>query len=269
MTKNKILAVGVLILSIGGAYLINFSGFNNSEGNDLTIDILDSLKKNSPRFGFEASANQLALALPQKNGEAQKESDNLTDWLAETYGQALVITNPSGPQTINGESGITPPDAEKLNSLVAENIKNGITFPTFEEKDIKIIKDNSIEQQKVFLKNWGGLAQKDFKEINKSITEMLGEFVQDKKSGMLERYLADIPKHTQNLLALPVPEKWKDVYLANLNLWNKKIAVYSAIQNYLDDPLKSVIALNEIEKIGEEHYGLELVVNGWIKELND
>ena len=74
----------------------------------------------------------------------------MTDALINGYLREFAALNQNGPQTINGKTGIKPISEETFQNLIVEKISEDIAFEYFSEKDIKISKDDSKENQMTY-----------------------------------------------------------------------------------------------------------------------
>lgn len=202
----------------------------------------------------------------QNNGNLK--TDNLTELLIQEYEKEFLKLNQNGPQTINGKTGIKPISEESFQNLIEKKVSEDISFEYFSEKDIKISEDNSVEAQGNYLNLFGAIIQKNFGNFKTPITDIIDRAIEKQKTDDLEKYLNIASNQINDLLALETPSRWKEFHLQNLNLWQKKLTVYTAILNYKDDPLKGVIALKQVENLIDESENIQTVLENRIKELN-
>jgi hypothetical protein len=66
-----------------------------------------------------------------------------------------------------------------------------------------------------------------------------------------------------------VPQQLKTWHLQSVNLWEKKIIVFRAILNMGSDPLKTILAMKEVDGINKETVNLQNVMNDFIGDLNN
>lgn len=263
-TKRRVFALAIILCGIIVAVSISASGPKKSVS-ALAIGTKDSRSKN-PYLEFNRIGSGYPLPTLQKG--ADNGDLNLTDTLAESYLAEILRKNPSGPQLVEGEQKITLPGEQAFGDILdkyAEEIGNSYIF---EEKDIKLTNNVSKEAGLAYLQKLNEINEKNFGKFDKTIVEVLDLWMKRQNSKPLEQYVSLIQPQTQDLLALPVPILWKQFHLQNLNLWQKKLKVYSMLLDLENDPLASVLALGQVSPVIEETLILNKILEERFLELN-
>jgi hypothetical protein len=261
-TRRKFFAGIVLAGGILIATLIFVSGTKDT---DKTPPLSATKSRTTnPALAFRKGTNH-SLTAPAIN---EPPAQNLTDLLAESYLEEVVRKNPAGPQRVNGKKTLVLPSEEIFAEALAKTKKEIGPSKLFGENDIKIINDASRAAELAYLENLNKINQKNFGEFKKSIIEILDEWITNQNGKLLEKYVSLIPAQIQDLLSLPTPIRWKQFHLQNLNLWQKKLAVYSALLNLRNDPLASLLALEQVSPVIEETMILDDTLEERFNELN-
>ena len=193
-------------------------------------------------------------------------SDNLTDRLAQNLSQNILQMNNSF-NSGQGTSTVKLPSPDSLTSMIGQSIGGqSIQFPTFSEKDIRLNPDNSTDAQLAYIKTLGEITKKNFAGFNTPVLTILNNFFEQNNSEALAKYVAIAGNQINDLLALKVPTQLSAWHLQNLNLWEKKLAVYKAILDLNADPLKAALAIQEVNGIGQENESIQKVLNDFAKK---
>ena len=88
----------------------------------------------------------------------------------------------------------------------------------------------------------------------------LGKFAQDKDTSALEKTINSIDKFLEKATTIDVPLGYQEIYLEYLNTLSLSNEIYRAIINYKKDPLKAIVALNSLEKIGKKIEAIALLL---------
>lgn len=136
-----------------------------------------------------------------------------------------------------------------LNQQQLTNLMNQFTnFRLFQKDDLRMIIDDSPENNMNYLLALIKNNQSRFADINDNILTMIDQWMIG-KSQQLQRYVALIPEQINDLLNLPTPVGFVDFHLKNINLWQKKFRVYNALITLDQDPIKSLIAIQYIKSL--------------------
>lgn len=184
----------------------------------------------------------------------------MTDALINGYLREFAALNRNGPQTINGKTGIKPISEETFQNLIVEKISGDIAFEYFSEKDIKISRDNSKENQIAYLLSVAKAMNKYKTSFKTDIFSAIENNFKKNDSSALERFTNNIPELIENLLILQPPKNFVALHFQLLNYWQKKLAYYEAIVNSQEDPLKAYIALDDLKNILQEGLDLSNVI---------
>lgn len=150
-------------------------------------------------------------------------------------------------QTINNLPNLIA--TTSLNQQQLTNLMNQFTnFRLFQKDDLRMIIDDSPENNMNYLLALIKNNQSRFADINDNILTMIDQWMIG-KSQQLQRYVALIPEQINDLLNLPTPVGFVDFHLKNINLWQKKFRVYNALITLDQDPIKSLIAIQYIKSL--------------------
>lgn len=250
--KIKKFIPALIISSALIAAILILTNNNKTDQEPLAVQ----LETNNPFLAFNKqnlnAESKIALAA------AAGQTTNLTEAFAKLYFQELVKQNPENFQA--DQRGLKlPKDISDINlnqDEIAELINQTFKIIPFEIKDIKISQDGSVSAQLAYINALQTINQKNFSQIKDNIVDIVEQWIFYQKKEKLAAYVRAVPNQIKDLLILPVPPAWQEFHLQNLNLWQKKLAAYSALLDIEQDPLKSLPAIQEISLIIQE--GLKL-----------
>ncbi|MDP1706652.1 MAG: hypothetical protein Q8L36_02425 [bacterium] len=259
MKKRKIAALLVIMLGITGSLLINSKASNSQQST--TDKILNSIEANDLDY---AKAGESGQNTDLTNNSLA--SANITETITNVYLEEFFQKNQNllgNPEELKNKVDLN------LNDLVLpENIENNVFFfKPFQINDFRKTTDNSPAVQLTYLKKIGELNQKNFSRINKSITNLVDNWLEKNDASGLKTYLQGAGQQIKDLQEITVPPNWEQFHLQNLNLWQKKAIIYQAILNSEIDPLKTYLAIQEIPNIASENDNLQSIVNKQYSEL--
>lgn len=215
-------------------------------------------------LGFQTEQGRNVVTNPTSDDQPPAKTDNLTEQLAQKFSRTVLQINNGFS---NGTSSISLPNADSFSNAISDSLNQDLQFPAFGEKDIRIDPDNSSSSQIAYVNAVANVAKKNFAGFSMDIATIMNNFFNKNDSGGLAKYVGIAGKMASDLLALKVPARLSAWHLQNLNLWEKKIVVYQAILNMSSDPLKTSLALQQINNVGQENDILQNVLNDYIKKL--
>lgn len=214
---------------------------------------------------FQTNPERNLFANPISGNQTSKDTNNLTDQLAQTLSQNILEMNNGFSQ---GTSTIALPSSESLGNAVGQAAAGqNLQFRVFTEKDIRVDSDNSPVAQLTYMGSLKDIANKNFGNFKTPIADILNNFFEKNDPSALAKYVDIAGKEVADLLALKVPQQLSVWHLQNINLWGKKLVVYKAILDLNNDPLKAAMAIQQVNGIGQENDNLQNVLNGYIKKL--
>lgn len=264
MKKRKTIALIIVLGGIAGFFLIiNLSGKNDSGANTTNLTTPEG-NNLVPSLRFET----LSPTAFQNNNRLPISSENLTESLIETYTQEILKRNESGPQVVDNKPAMIMP-SEELTSEILINYLNQqkIDFKEFALADIKTDSDTSAKKQKEYLKKIYEITQNNFSDLKYSYGEAVIEILKNNNPRFLQNYISRMGKGMTDLKDIAVPTNWKLFHLQYLNLQQKKLTIYSAIANLNNDPLKALIAVNQLTDLLEEEENLTLILTDKASDL--
>ncbi len=241
------------------------------KGNGLvTILSVDGKTDIDARLKFK---NLASLSYPETQQEENQnnrnlKTDNLTERLTNAYVQEFLRTNQGELQNVNGRPGLKPPPDASLENILQENLNRGIAFKIFELKDVRISNDNFKENQLAYIGYLDAAGKKNFGGFHETIDQMLNAWINKKNAEPLNKYLNISSRQINDLLAIETPSLWQEFHLQNINLWQKKFEIYTAILNQDGDPLKAALAIKQVPNLIQENQDMQSVLGEKIKELD-
>jgi len=255
LAMKKIISFSIIAAgTIVSIFILNLSDKNPEE--KLKLSISTNQKSSNLDFNSAALTNNAINSL--NNSEQELFNDNFTDKMAQLYLRQIVDDNKGELKQIDGKNALlaTPIDEIINKNPIDESIYK-IQYKIFTAKEIIINDNNSKEAQLFFLNTLKSIQEKNLSKIKIKLLEMTQDFFQRKNTEKLEQYVQAGQKITIELLKTPTPSQWANVHLQNLNLWQKKITTLKALLDYENDPIKAIVALNELPQLIEETGSLE------------
>jgi len=240
MRKKKVLAVGVLLAGIGcSVYLL----FYNS-----------GARATSPTIaGSERSGGSFVDLTGNTNLDITDPSLNITDEVAKEYTKKIVQMNAGGQ---GDTANITLPDATAFETIVKDYLSKNIQFREYTEKDIRLLNDDSVQTKKAYFENLQKIQNKLISPLKTNFVYAAALFVTDKKSDELQKHINVASTYITNVLEISVPKSAKQFHIDLLNIYEKRRILGTTLLENPDDPLKSVVVLQEMEKLNEEEINL-------------
>lgn len=257
-------ATAILALGISGAF---YAVQNYQLATPLpTTSNTESLTENKNLIQHQPFVEQLS---PKQTNSLSQESseDNLINQLAKDLAKTLTEKNPNGPEIINGEQWINAPRPEKIAAdLIAEaalKFDPESLKPTINNADLNISSDNSKKALINYLANFNQIIEDSAKKIPTSSlnTESLSLKI---ISQLVDIYQENINQFYQ----LPVPSSALEIHKKEIRLLSAQKKIFEKMENYQENPLTAILALNELKNIAGQFINLEEELTDFIKNNN-
>lgn len=245
LLENKVKSLILFLLLVAIIFSIVFFFVPRKNSNDLF-----SVQNNSDtdnRFGFSRDTEEFLKSINEKNN-----SENYTDNLIAKYGMQIAANNPDGPQN----DKVVVPSHDYFETMIAEELQRGILYPIVSESDIRKGTSDSREALTIYLK-----------KITTIITQANSVVKTTDIQIQAQKTAETLKKATQELLAVEVPPSWISTHLQLLNFYQKKMTLFEAISALETDPLKGLLALEELKKIQIEELSLTQTLQKKINEV--
>lgn len=246
---NKILiSTAIVILGIAGVFLV--------VQNSTPLHIQES-QTNSQNNNF-VSQNPLV-----QNAASE---ENLTELLAKQIGQRLVENNPMGPETIEDQEWLNVPEPENIAQDLlleaAQKFNPESLKPDIKDGDLKISQDNSKEALANYILNFQKIVREAADKI--PITLFSEELT---LSGIIQ--LSDIYTETiGKFYKLTVPSSALQIHRKQIELLTVKRNIFEKIENYQEDSMTTILAVQELEKNDSEFNSLSEMLKNFIQKNN-
>lgn len=190
----------------------------------------------------------LGVRLPNENINLNPQdysAINLTRQMAKTLGFQVLIGAENKDFTVPADSKLLNPAAEKT---LAEF--TALFHPQISENELIAIDNDSEESKVLYLQLFKKTIELPFPKLSQE--EAFARAVQDKNFSGAEEYINYYQKIIQELKAIPTPKTVLSHHKRTVELLLAKITVLENLKEIERDPLKTIIALQEHEKINEE-----------------
>jgi len=263
MKKRKIIPVAIVLSGLVLSLII-FNLSTKSDSKTVSINGAGGINNNSD-FQYQVDQNRNAVVNPIPAGQNASTTSNLTEIMAQNLSQNIFQANSNNP---NGTSSIELPTSDSLGDMINQSVSSQtLQFPTFGQKDILVSSDNSSSSQLAYLKAIGDISKKNFAGFTGDIVTFVNNFFNNNDPSGLSKYVDISGREVSDLLALRVPTQLSAWHLQNLNLWEKKIVVYQTILNMDSDPLKTSLALQQLNNVEQENENVQNSLNGYVKKF--
>lgn len=211
----------------------------------------NTANKDNPSFQFES--NEPSFKVAQNNDLSGPlpvlETDNLTDYLIQLYSQEFFE---GGPDTLSSEG---------LTALLQETTIQPSALSRFSIDDISISTDDSTRNQIIYIETVGLFLYEHFKDFeNENILTALKSFFEKNDPSLFEFLISAIPPYINDLLTLNVPPSWKEIHVQMLNLWEEKLITYKAIVDLQEDPLRTILAVQQLPELLERDVEIQVIL---------
>ena len=192
-------------------------------------------------------------------------NENLTSELAQNYVKSISDLNAHSPSSATGTFNMPAPGT--INNALTQALSSGLQIPEFTEADIKIGSDNSTSSRIAYIQTLATISQKNFSGFSTPISFILEDFANNNDTTDLIKYVAIIKNQIHDLLAIQTPPQLESWHIQNLNLWEKKLIVFSALLNSNSDPLKAALAIREVSSVIQQTHDTDKVINDYASKL--
>jgi len=193
------------------------------------------------------------IFLSEEEKKPEDFNNNYTQYLGYQIFQNLKKS--ASPQEFLSQGKISESIREEISRIEEEFDLNKKKFKL---EDLKIVLKKSTSTVKKFDQDFVKIAQKSGLTENPP-SLALGKFAQDKDPSALERTINSIDKFLEKAITIDVPLGYQEIYLEYLNTLSLSNEIYRAIVNYKKDPLKAIVALNSLEKVGKKIEAIALL----------
>lgn len=193
------------------------------------------------------------------------EKDNLTELLTKKIGGIIAQNNPKGAETIDGEPWLNTPDPDAIaENIITEATKNfdpNSLKPIIKDSDLKISENSDNPALTSYFQSFNETLLKNSKDIPKELFNN-----SDKVSLSTVQQTINVYKKTiSELYALVVPRKAVAIHKTELELLGKKANILEKIKKYENDPVATLLAAQELEKLDGEFINLKKDIDLFIK----
>lgn len=259
---GKMLAASILVGGILITLLILVG-----DGNADTPSFLNIRLGGGANPGLDFSGSRTIESPKNSDFSNDSPQNNLTSALVSDYLNKFLLKNADAADlSINGN--VKLPSIDAFDKIVSEKTETGFDFKRFGIKDVRISKDDSLKNKLAYIDALDVLLRKGFGSFNKNIFDIINEFLENGSSDSINYLVSAIPNYINDLLVLETPPSFVVLHIDWLNLWQKKLEIYGAVLNIDSDPLKTVIALNEMVGVVEEDLNLKSILTKTYNELN-
>ena len=193
------------------------------------------------------------IFLSEEEKKPEDFNNNYTQYLGYQIFQNLKKS--ASPQEFLSQGKISESIREEISRIEEEFDLNKKKFKL---EDLKIVLKKSTSTVKKFDQDFVKIAQESGLTENPP-SLALGKFAQDKDPSALERTINSIDKFLEKAITIDVPLGYQEIYLEYLNTLSLSNEIYRAIVNYKKDPLKAIVALNSLEKVGKKIEAIALL----------
>ncbi len=261
---RKLIALAILLLG-AGVFIWNVTPRNPRDGGNPSLTLSSGSVNSDQGLRYVRDSGAPAVGTQPLRPTPAENPGNLTDLLAQLYVSKVVAQNQGLPP--RGGPMKVPPDTA-IAEAIQEQVVQGFRYERlYTARDVRTIADASADAQLEYLTAFRAATAKNFAAIRKSIFDMVSDLATKQDDRALRAYVAAIPKQIDDLLTLRVPAPWSVFHIENLNLWEKKLEVYTALLNSADDPLKAYLALQELGSIDAENRSLQTLLNENVSDL--
>jgi len=212
------------------------------------IDKIEDKQSNEEEENFYQK-----IFLPEEEKKPEDFNNNYTQYLGYQIFQNLKKS--ANPQEFLSQGKISE-NVQKEISRIEEEFD--LNKKKFKLEDLKIVLKKSTSTVKKFDQDFVKIAQESGLTENPP-SLALGKFAQDKDTSALEKTINSIDKFLEKATTIDVPLGYQEIYLEYLNTLSLSNEIYRAIINYKKDPLKAIVALNSLEKIGKKIEAIALL----------
>lgn len=240
MRKKKILAYSILLIGIAcSAYLL----FYKKNPKTADAQIIDS-ERSSTAFSEPFSASNGSIADPLYN---------ITEEAAKAYTKQIISMNNGGSGDV---ANVSLPSSDDFETIIRSYLSQGVQYKEYAEKDLRISDDDSIAARTQYLKDVKKIQDNIIAPLKTSFVYSVAIFLNDKKSDEIQKHIDASSIYITQLLEVEVPKSAKKLHIDILNIYEKRRTLGTILLENSEDPLKSVVILQELEKLSEKEVDL-------------
>ena len=269
MKKNKIILLVIIVLILFSSFLFLFNQKkkirivpekeeNKEEPEkEKAISQIERIFQPIDKIEDEQSSKEenfyQRIFLSEGEKKPEDFNNNYTQYLGYQIFQNLKKS--ANPQEFLSQGKISE-NVQKEISRIEEEFD--LNKKKFKLEDLKIVLKKSTSTVKKFDQDFVKIAQES--GLTKNPPSLaLEKFAQDKDTSALEKTINSIDKFLEKATTIDVPLGYQEIYLEYLNTLSLSNEIYRAIVNYKKDPLKAIVALNSLEKIGKKIEAIALL----------
>jgi len=269
MKKNKIILLVIIVLILFSSFLFLFNQKKK-------IRIVPETRENKEEPEKEKAISRIERIfqpIDKIKDEQSNEEENFYQRIFLSEGEKKPedfnnnYTQYLGYQIFQNLKKSANPQEFLSQGKISENIQEEISRieeefdlnkKKFKLEDLKIVLKKSTSTVKKFDQDFVKIAQES--GLTKNPPSLaLEKFAQDKDTSALEKTINSIDKFLEKAITIDVPLGYQEIYLEYLNTLSLSNEIYRAIVNYKKDPLKAIVALNSLEKIGKKIEAIALL----------
>jgi len=269
MKKNKIILLVIIVLILFSSFLFLFNQKKK-------IRIVPEKEENKEEPEKEKAISQIERIfqpIDKIEDEQSNEEENFYQRIFLSEGEKKPedfnnnYTQYLGYQIFQNLKKSANPQEFLSQGKISENVQKEISRieeefdlnkKKFKLEDLKIVLKKSTSTVKKFDQDFVKIAQES--GLTKNLPSLaLEKFAQDKDTSALEKTINSIDKFLEKATTIDVPLGYQEIYLEYLNTLSLSNEIYRAIVNYKKDPLKAIVALNSLEKIGKKIEAIALL----------
>lgn len=252
---NRII-VGLIIIITGA--IASFTILSTDQSN-ITKNTNTEKSTEKNLLSYESLISQPQEGNSSSDQEGNFNTGNATESLINSISSDIV--NSEGEKI----------SREKVDERIDESFNNYFKKDKFTLKDIKISESNSKQSQIEYI-------EKVDKDLNKIIadgfngetaTTTIRKFLEEDNSEPLDYLISSIPDFIDALLETEVPPSLAQTHVDLLNVWQKKLNLYTAIKNYEEDQLKALMAIKKFPDIVKSDLNIQKSIINKYNELNN
>ena len=273
------IAAAILVIGAGvvGSYLIikDSTQITNLE-QGIVQEAIDGLKNplswinNSTSTSESTDSKINSFSVGQKNSQ----SVNLTQLVAQSMFGSMQKMDQSGENPFENFDSKNPENQKLIQEAIAGIQDPSLIFSAaIDDKDLKILADNSGEAKAEYIQNIEKINQKRFSDSKYQRTsEQIANDVNNDCLGngsSLNRETAFLYQNlTNDYLNLIVPSDWSGLHKEIVNHFQKAHSVYLALADCSADPVKGYLAVKTLPQLTEKAREIQNLLESKTKEAN-
>ncbi|MBU6141782.1 hypothetical protein KGO95_01515 [Patescibacteria group bacterium] len=256
MGKALLATTIVGIALVGAVFLIQKNNVPTPASDAAQTSGANNIASSQP-FVEKAPIDQLAALTP---------GTNLTQEFGDVLAQEISNGNPGGPTNLNGQNSIGVPNADTFaQNLISQAVTKfdpSKLSPVVNDSDLHIIQDNSKAAVMNYVSQLHAIVVDEAHAIPSGV-------VSDNPT--IDQVTTLVPIYKDMLtkvFALSVPSVAIDIQKKELELLMKKAYILSAIANYKNDPVTTILVSQELVTVDQEFSDLSNSVKALIQKYS-